>query len=151
MGNTPVNGYDPNGEFFLGTVITGFIESAKATLQTVWDFGEMVFSDHSWKEFNEEYRSNMRNLDPTKKGTRFNNAIRIDVGSFKGDFGQIMSRWTWELPQTTLGKSYGHLTNNIGRVKGVGYFDGATIVNVTDLPLDGDNSRGVALGSFIYG
>ena len=85
MGNNPVNGTDPNGEWFVGSIITGYIAAAKATLQTVWDFGEMVFSDHTWKEFNAEYRSNMRNLDPTSSGTQFNNAIKIDIGAFRSD------------------------------------------------------------------
>ena len=77
--------------------------------------------------------------------------MKIDIGGFKGSFGEIVSRWTWELPQTLIGKAYGHYTNWVGRVRSVGYFDGATVVNVTDLPFDNDKASAVTLGSFIYG
>jgi hypothetical protein len=151
MGNTPVNGTDPNGEFFLGTLFTGAVEWVKAITETQAEFYKTVFTDQTWDEFGDESRETWRDFDPTNPGTNFNNAVKIDLGSFQGDFGQVLSRWTWELPQTLMGKGYGHFSNILGRVNGVGYFDGATVVNVTDLPLDGDNARGVAFGSFIYG
>jgi RHS repeat-associated protein len=160
--NNPLVYTDPSGEFFIGTIFTGVVEYIKAAGQTVWDFGETIFVDgglefwhggsgDAWAGFNKEFNNSWAKFDPTNPGTRFNNAVKIDAGGFKGNFGQIVSRWTWELPQTLIGKGYGHFSNNIGRVTDVGYFDGATIVNVTDLPLDGDQARGVSLGSFIYG
>jgi hypothetical protein len=160
--NNPLMFTDPSGEFFLGTILTGAVEYFKAAAQSIWDFGETILVDgglefwHSgsgdaWAGFNQEFNNSWAKFDPTNPGTRFNNAWKIDVGSFKGNFGQIISRWTWELPQTLIGKGYGHLANNIGRVKDVGYFEGATVVNVTNLPLDGDQASGVTFGSFIYG
>ena len=138
--NNPLVYTDPDGEFFLGTIFTEFIEYVKAAGQTVWDFGETIFVDgglefwhggsgDAWAGFNNEFNNSWAKFDPINPGTRFNNAWKIDVGGFKGNLSQIASRWTWELPQTVIGKGYGHLANNIGRVESVGYFDGNNLGN----------------------
>jgi len=62
------------------------------------------------------------------------NAARIWGGLFaadtdKGGWGwQIVSRLTWQLPQTTLGFLGAHGENMLGEVQKVEYCEGATVV-----------------------
>ena len=66
----------------------------------------------------------------------------------KGDFKQIVSRFTWELPHTIVGYFHGHLQNNLGNVDKVDYFDGATfLMNENANVINGD---GISIGNFIY-
>jgi hypothetical protein len=56
------------------------------------------------------------------------NAWKIDVGLFKGDWKQILSRFTWEWHQTLLGYGASQGYNLIGGVKSVSHYGGATVV-----------------------
>jgi hypothetical protein len=75
------------------------------------------------------------------------------MGGFKTDesksnvgrIWELISRWTWQLPQTAVGKVFGHGANNLGMVNEVNYFHGATVINTTK----GDG--GMTLGSYILG
>jgi hypothetical protein len=58
---------------------------------------------------------------------------------------QLFSRWTWELPQTALGKGYSHTSNIVGAVDRVDYFGGATFVTRTNQ----DSRWGISLGNYI--
>ena len=55
-------------------------------------------------------------------------AWKVDIGLYRGDFKQIVSRFTWELPQTMLG----YITNGslvtVNAIKSVSYWGGATVV-----------------------
>jgi RHS repeat-associated protein len=92
------------------------------------------------------------NWDITMNGSAFNNSSRIFGGLFQADqtqagWGwQIVSRFTWESPQTALGYSFANLANNFGNVDAVDYYAGATV-------LRHQNSIGGAftLGSYIQG
>ena len=57
-----------------------------------------------------------------------NNQFRIVGGLFQGNIGQIVSRFTKELPQTLLGLGLSLGANALGRVKSVSYYGGATVV-----------------------
>jgi hypothetical protein len=57
-----------------------------------------------------------------------NNQFKIIGGLFQGDIGQIISRFTKELPQTLLGLGVSLGANAIGRVKSVSHYGGATVV-----------------------
>ena len=58
----------------------------------------------------------------------------------------IISRFTWELPQTIVGMTYNLAHNATGQVNWVKYKYGATVVQSRIQP-----GRGVALGSYITG
>jgi RHS repeat-associated protein len=83
------------------------------------------------------------------------NTGKILVGAFNLDenktfFGGIfegVSRFSWELPQTTLGFGLGQLRNSIGEITNVDYLAGATLVNKNN-PSDGSR-WGLTLGNFI--
>jgi hypothetical protein len=75
------------------------------------------------------------------------NAWKIDVGLFKGDIGQIISRFTWELPQTILGYGLSQSANLFNDVRSVDYYGGATVVNNKWL----SSGQGITLGSYING
>ena len=73
-------------------------------------------------------------------------AWKIDTGLFKGDFNQVVSRFTKELPQTFLGYQASQFNNLFNRVKSVGYYDGATVVESYS-----SNWGAFTLGSYING
>ncbi len=87
------------------------------------------------------------------------NAVKITAGLFATGPGnifergwEILSRFTWQLPQTILGQVYAHAVNLTGNVDSVDYYDGATVIKTygDDIPwFSGVN--GVTLGSFIIG
>ncbi len=69
-------------------------------------------------------------------GNKVSNSWKIDMGMFKTDpnksFGgkawEVISRFTWQAPQTFIGKNVAHLTNNIKDVGDIHYVDGATVL-----------------------
>ena len=143
--NNPLVYTDPSGEFFLGTIFTGVV-----------DFFETVFIDGGIDPWNtpENRGEAWSDFDPTAEWSKTNKAWKIDIGGFKTDPNrtfagrglQLFSRWTWELPQTALGKGYSHIRNMTGNVDDVSYYGGATLVNKND------NSRkrwGLTLGPYI--
>src|SRR5450759_3924560 len=91
--------------------------------QTLLDPTSKDARQSAWKDF-----------DPSAKWSATNKAWRIDIGGFKTDphrtiVGrglQFLSRWTWELPQTVLGKTISHVRNMTGNVDDVSYYGGAT-------------------------
>ena len=82
----------------------------------------------------------------------FSNALEIEFGGFTGSFKQILSRWTWELPQTMLGNTYSHYINLTGKVDNVSFYGGATVLKCygDEIPM-GKGALGVTLGSYIIG
>lgn len=71
--------------------------------------------------------------------------MKIDWGLFQGNFKQIISRFTKELPQTFIGRYYSQYRNTVGNVDKVRYFDGTTYV------INGSSAKkdGVTLGGYI--
>jgi RHS repeat-associated protein len=66
--------------------------------------------------------------------------------SFFGQVGEILSRFTWQLPNTIAGFAGAHIANMGWNVNSVDYEAGATVLNV------GNNDwGGLTLGSFILG
>ena len=73
------------------------------------------------------------------------NEIKLSYGLlFKGNKRQILSRFTFELFQTSLGILYSEYRIGLGQVDHIGYFDGATYVMGY-----GDSQWGVTIGSII--
>jgi RHS repeat-associated protein len=142
--NNPLKYTDPSGEFFLGTILT-FVGDA---LKTAFIDGGLDPTSKSARQ------SAWRDFDPTASWSPTNKAWKIDMGSFKTDpnrnfWGrswQLISRWTWELPQTVLGKEYSHIRNMTGNVDDVSYYGGATLVNKNDKSGD---EWGLTLGPYI--
>ena len=78
--------------------------------------------------------------------TILNNEVRIVGGLFTGSPGQILSRFSWELPQTITGYVASQGSNMIGDVKSVNYYDGATVVQHHSA-----DWGGFTIGSYING
>ncbi len=62
---------------------------------------------------------------------------------------QLVSRFTWEAPQTALGNVFSQVRNTSGDVTDVNYYGGATIVNFDDPSNPG--GWGATLGPYING
>lgn len=125
-----------NGEIF-GTII-GFFKG----------LGDAIFSGglEFWNAGKDYVGNAWRKADPTLSGTAGNNGWKIDKGLFQGKFLQVLSRFTWELPQTLLGYGYSVVKNGLGNVRSVTYWGGATAVEGY-----GDPNEGFTLGSYING
>ena len=73
------------------------------------------------------------------------NDVKITFGLLKGSPGQILSRFTWELPQTIIGWGYSQsrlIWDDVDRVE---YFDGATYV----INENSHSHKGVTIGNYI--
>ncbi len=120
--NNPLKYTDPDGELFFTSVVSGFL---RGTIKLLSGHG------HLYSPFYEAYKNGV-------------NDLKVNWGLFKGSVSQIVSRFTWELPQTILGyyySSYRLLMHDIVEVR---YFDGATyVIDRTD------KNDGVTIGSFI--
>ncbi len=136
--NNPLKYKDPDGEFFIGTILT-----------FAGDLLKTAFIDGGLDPISSNARQNAwRDFDPTAPWSATNKAWKIDIGGFKTDPNrtivgrgiQLLSRWTWEIPQTVLGKAASHSRNWLGQVDNVDYYGGATLVN------DDDPSAGVRWG-----
>nr|NQU89792.1 RHS repeat-associated core domain-containing protein [Bacteroidota bacterium] len=144
--NNPLVYSDPSGEFFLGTILTG-----------IWDFGATIFTKGAIDPWNtpENRGEAWSDFDPTAEWSKTNKAWKIDIGGFKTDPNrnplgrgfQLLSRWTWELPQTLWGKGISHVRNITGNVDNVDYYGGATLVNDNDPSYGG--RWGFTLGPYI--
>lgn len=109
-------------------------------------------------------RSNFKGGAKTRFGNAFRSAGRHaansakiygglfatdDNRSFFGQVGQVLSRFTWQLPNTVGGFVASHGYNMIGKVNSVDYEAGATVLNTgNDNPY---RSWAFTLGSFIIG
>lgn len=115
-GNNPVLNVDEDGQFFL-SFFSGFI------------------------------RGLIKGQNPLKTGWKgVTNSAKIVGGLFAGNFKQILSRLTWELPQTFLGFSFNFLNNELGLASNVKHYDGATVVNIGWV-----GTSAFTLGSYISG
>jgi RHS repeat-associated protein len=122
--NNPLMYTDPSGDFF------------------VWDDYAIGFC-----------KGLFTGKNPFKEGYKQSkNCVRIYAGLFNGSAKQILSRFTWELPQTMLGFGVALTYNTTGNVNSVSYYDGATVLqtNHNNLFL-GKYGTGITLGSYIIG
>ncbi|NDW19892.1 hypothetical protein D0T53_13415, partial [Dysgonomonas sp. 216] len=121
--NNPFKYTDPSGEFWQAiAVVTGIIKGVVNTIK----HGDLEYlATDTWRTVA--------------------NSFKIEWGLFKGNGVQILSRFTWELPQTIIGYNYTQYRNTVGNVDKVRYFDGATYA----INEDSKKNDGVSLGSFI--
>lgn len=97
--NNPLKYTDPSGDFFgftIFNVVTDF-------LLNIGSNGFNI-SEYDW--------------------TRTVNSWKIDMGMFKGDFGQVMNKWTWGVVNSLAGNFTSQLFNTCGQVDGVTDMDG---------------------------
>ncbi len=141
--NNPLKYTDPNGEFFW-TIFTGAVDFiSTAFFKGGLDPTSKTARQNAWRDF-----------DPTASWSKTNKAWKIDKGLFKTDsnkgfFGrawELVSRFTWQLPQTTLGYTASGTHNVLGGVRSVDYYGGATVVESYS-----EGWGGITLGSYING
>ncbi|MBF4472943.1 RHS repeat domain-containing protein [Flavobacterium sp. HJJ] len=119
--NNPLKYTDKNGEFFLGTIITAITNG----VQNVIKHGVNT-DQYNWKELN--------------------NAWKIDIGQFKGNFGQMVNRFTWGSVNNDIGNLLAHGYNLAGQVEGVTYLAGATAIETKR-----SSTEAFTIGSYING
>ena len=139
--NNPLVYVDENGEV-IGTALT-FIYDFFRTLSTGGlNVGNKQVMDNAWREF-----------DPSASWSKTNRAWQIAKGGWRTDENKswyeqvcsVISRWSFELPQTVFGKILSHSSNMFYDVE-VSYYHEATIVNRKDMSVD---EWGMTLGSYI--
>lgn len=128
--NNPLRYTDPNGEFFI-SYMTGFLGG--------------LFSKKPWQAFDQGWR-NVKNEAKIHWGF-----FRVDLtrGSFWRRSGEILSRVTWQSPQTGIGYLLSLWGNNLNLVNDVGHYGGSTVVQWKSSSVFSGGA--VTLGSFING
>lgn len=125
--NNPLKYNDKNGEFFIGFV-SGFLRG--------------IFQGKN--PFKTGYRTGVNEMK------LYAGLIRLDSNkSFLGKIWQLISRFTWELPQTLIGITYSQVSNTSWQVDHVGYWGGATVASGNNWG-NGEEAA-VTIGSFISG
>ena len=119
--NNPLAYKDADGEFFLWTAFNAFTDV----------IGNLFTHGFAFKHY--DFRRTV-------------NSFNIDLGMFKGNFGQILSRFYWEWPQTFIGKNISQVQNTLFAVKSVSSYGGATVVETYE-----QHWGAFTLGSYIYG
>jgi RHS repeat-associated protein len=134
--NNPMKYTDPSGELFIiDDWVIGFVKGFTRSIG-----GKHEDGHHTW--FGDAWGSANRHAG---------NSAKIWGGLFAADTKQsgwgwqIVSRFTWELPQTIGGFLGAHGTNMIGQVNEVDYWGGATTVQTQG------QWGGITLGSYIIG
>ena len=129
--NNPLKYVDPDGEFAVAdSWLIGFIDG--------------FFSSSTSRFQNGVNRANEMAINDAKIwGGLF---ISDSRKSGLGQTWEVISRFTWQLPQTLIGFVSSHATNNFGEVSEVEYFGGATVTKGTR-----DGWGAVTLGSYIIG
>jgi len=100
------------------------------------------------------HNGDLSQMDPTKSGTKINNSNRLYEGLFAADtrkegWGwQIVSRLTWQLPQTAIGLGYTNFSNIAYDGKQVEFVHGATVLSVRG---DITFTYAITFGSYITG
>lgn len=105
--NNPLKYTDKNGKFFLFTPFNALVDC----MANVINHGFNV-SQYNW--------------------TRTINSWNIDKGMFKGNFGQVLNKWTFGIVNSFVGNFVANAANYAGMVHDVTYMDGmAAISGVT--------------------
>ena len=131
MGNNPVNGIDPNGEWFIwDSWITGFVHgffsSGSNRFDNAWDQANLSASNDA------KIIGGMFATDENKHG-------------FFQKTWEIVSRFTYQLPQTLGGYVGAQSANTAQRVNWVRHKYGATVVQTKG------QWGGITLGNYIIG
>lgn len=123
--NNPLKYTDPEGEIIF-SIITGVVDFfSTALFKGGLDPTSKSARQEAWK-----------NYDPTASWSNTNKAWKIEKGLFKTDSDkdfwgrswELLSRFTWQLPQTAFGYGISDVHNLFGGVKSVDYYGGATVL-----------------------
>lgn len=130
--NNPLVYTDPNGEFFLGYMF-GFFRG--------------LFSKKPWKAFEKGWKGGVNEVKMW--GGLFATGSYMNHQSHRNFWTaswELISRFTWQLPQTMVGHGYAQFSGYAGQVDNVDYWGGATVMS-------GNNwgQKAVTLSSFIIG
>lgn len=120
--NNPMKYTDPEGNFFIGTIIS-------------------AVTDFIGNLFNHGFNVSQYDWDRTV------NAWRIDMGMFRGDFGQILNKWTFSLPVSLIGNTFAHAYNLAGGIDNVTYMDGMLALSGPT----GNKNSAFTLGHYSFG
>jgi len=134
--NNPLLYRDPYGEFF---IFDDFIVGA---FKGFWD---AVF--HGKNIFKTTWNSGVKHL--TNSFNMWRGLFATDPNkNFGGRFNELLSRFTWQLPQTVLGFFVAEEYNLWGNVKNVKTKYGATVITTSNM---GNSGKAFTLGCFIIG
>ena len=75
------------------------------------------------------------------------NSWRLDTYIFKGGFGQVLNKLTWNLPNTLIGNYAGEFLNTIGMVDKVTTLDGGIALS----GVTGNRESAFTIGAYIFG
>ncbi|GHT32430.1 hypothetical protein FACS189434_04170 [Bacteroidia bacterium] len=142
--NNPLSYTDPSGNALFG-VINNFLTDFFLTtfVHGGLDFSSKGAMRDAWKDF-----------DPSAAWSKTNKSWEINAGLWQTDpnkggwarFGEFLSRFTWQAPQTAIGYGISSVQNYFGGVKSVTHYGGATAVEA----YKGDWGA-FTLSSFVYG
>lgn len=104
--NNPLKYVDKSGKLFGFSLLWGLLE----TVYNVATHG-LAFKHYS-------YRNTV-------------NAVRIDMGMFKGSLGQVLNKWTWGAANSFVGNTIAHALNVAGQVDGVTHMAGMLALSGT--------------------
>lgn len=104
--NNPLKYVDKSGKLFGFSLLWGLLE----TVYNVATHG-LAFKHYS-------YRKTV-------------NALRIDMGMFKGSLGQVLNKWTWGASNSFVGNTIAHALNVAGQVDGVTHMAGMLALSGT--------------------
>ena len=119
--NNPLKYVDRDGELF-GWLLHAFTE----TVGNVFKHG-LNFSQYNYK--------------------KTVNSWRLDTYIFKGGFGQVLKKLTWNLPNTLIGNYAGEFLNTIGMVDKVTTLDGGIALS----GVTGNRESAFTIGAYIFG
>jgi len=110
MGNNPVNGTDPDGAFFvIDDFLFGFFKGLLASKT------ELEKTEGQLSRF--QYAMRMGDIYASRMNTIWNSFIITDKEkTTAGQALQIISKFTWELPQQLFGVLYGGLQSLSGNI-----------------------------------
>ena len=142
--NNPLKYTDPSGDFFLETLVTASIDF----FNTIFFKGGLDLTSPG------AMREAWRDFDPTASWSITNKSWKMSVGFYKTDpnknfWGrawELISRFTWQSPQTFLGSTVNQVHNIFGGVKSVDYYGGSTVVQSYS-----DEWGAFTLGNYITG
>ena len=145
--NNPLKYTDEDGEMWTGltamvmfpiALFKGIVKPIGQAISGNWSGAKNSFSQ-AWSEY----------------GNKVANSAKIDWGLVETDkslslverYLTVLSRFSWELPQTFLGNTLSHVRNIFSDVS-VEYYNGATLVNSNN---PSPEVSGMTLGSYIQG
>ena len=148
--NNPLKYTDRSGAF-LGTYFTALFQWPIALIKGV--YVPLFVSNYDTAKANKISRDAWKEF-----GNKVSNAFKLDLGLFKTDETlnnkdraiSLLSRFTWELPQTIMGNCISHYRNNLTSIN-IEYYNGATLVNRNGKDFfDGTISHwGMTLGAYV--